>query len=63
MCVYLKQVSPKYQYGSLQALDFLSVMDADGLESSHAISVDVAVSIRFLKPRNVMWVSHVPIFT
>ncbi len=63
MCVYLKQVSPKYQYGSLQALDFLSVMDADGLESSHAISVDVAVSIRFLKPRNVMWVSHVSIFT
>lgn len=38
----LDNVSPKYQYGTLQALDFLSVMDADGLESSHAISVDVA---------------------
>ena len=43
----LKQVSPKYEYGTLQTLDFLSVMDADGLESSHAISVDVAVSTPF----------------
>ena len=38
----LKQVSPKYEYGNLQALDFLSVMDADSLDSSHAISVEVA---------------------
>lgn len=35
-------MSPKYQYGTLQSLDILNVMDADGLDSSHPISIEVA---------------------
>ncbi len=35
------KVSPHYQYGAQQALSILSVMDADALETSHSISVEV----------------------
>ena len=35
------QVSPQYEYGAQQALNFLTVMDADALETSHPISVEV----------------------
>ena len=34
-------MSPHYQYGAQQALSILSVMDADALETSHSISVEV----------------------
>ena len=39
--VGLMQLAPQYRYGCLQALDFLGVMDADSLPSSHPISVQV----------------------
>jgi len=35
------QLTPHYEYGRLQALDFLKAMDTDSLPSSHPISVQV----------------------
>ena len=35
------QVSPTYQYGTLQELDFLGILGRDSLDSSHPISVEV----------------------
>ncbi len=36
-----RQVTPAYDYGTLQGLDYLNVMESDSLESSHPISVEV----------------------
>jgi aminopeptidase N len=38
---FYRQVSPKYQYGTLQCLDFLNILNTDALQSSHPISVEV----------------------
>lgn len=39
--VVLDNVTPAYDYGTLQGLDYLNVMESDSLESSHPISVEV----------------------
>ena len=38
----LSQVSPLYEYGTLQSLEILSVLETDALDSTHPVSAEVA---------------------